>query len=60
MGLGASRTYQTVHSRPPTTEGPTRPRQGAPLEHVALMTRGECAVGMHRISTKAHFPKVGK
>ena len=34
---------------------------GAPLEHRALVTRGECVPGMHRTSlTKCHFYKVGK
>ena len=38
-----------------------KPTSGAPLEHIALVTRGECVPGMHRTSlTKCHFYKVGK
>ena len=38
-----------------------KPTSGAPLEHIALVTRGECVPGMQRTSlTKCHFYKVGK
>ena len=32
-----------------TIKGPRQPRQGALPELIALVTRGECAVGTHRI-----------
>ena len=35
---------------PTTTEGPTQPTEGAPLEHMSLETRRVCAAGSHRTS----------
>lgn len=38
-----------------------QPSHGESLEHIPLVTRGECAAMTHRTSpTKGHFTKVGK
>lgn len=47
-------------SQPVTTEGPVQPQQEAPLEHIAMVTRGKCATGTHRtLLQKTNFPMSG-
>ena len=51
-------TSMAHSSQPTTTEVHMQTTKEAPLEHIALITRGECTAGMHRMSpTKGHFSK---
>ena len=45
----------TVIDLAPSEEAPTA-QMGAPLEHIALVLRGECTAGVHR-TTKGHLLK---
>ena len=59
--LGTSSAYKHAHVvDPATTEGSMQPMQGAPLEHAALVTSGECAAGPPKILLyKATSPRLG-
>ena len=50
-GPAISKSVLTIYS-PITTESPTQSTEWAPLDHIALVSRRECAAGPHRISPK--------
>ena len=59
-----ARTWQTPgwgqpRNQSSTTEGSTHHIEGAPIEHIDLVTKGECVAEIYRItSMKGHLSKV--